>query len=150
MMLPLSPSRSLIYTIPFGVTHVCGSIFRLERGKCPYNIVCCIEIGIKWIYWTHGIASKLQMPWKVAISHIQNAIKATFLKGISWNLLHTFFRDHSSTYIPLFIWGFFFAKIKKCWQSQISKFRKIRKIWDSSFVVNSLLSMLIFSDCLYL
>ena len=42
------------------------------------------------------------MPWKVAIFHIQSAIKTAFMKGITWNLVHTFFRDSSSTYIPVF------------------------------------------------
>ena len=43
-----------------------------------------------------------QMPWKVAIFHIQSAIKTTFLKGITWHLVHTFFGVSSSTYIPIF------------------------------------------------
>ena len=54
-----------------------------------YNIVCCKELGIKWKYgnaWYY-----VQMPWKVAIFHIQIAIKTMFMKGITWNLVHTFF-----------------------------------------------------------
>ena len=54
------------------------------------------------------------MAWKLAIFHIQNAIKTTFMKGITWYLAHTFFRDFSSTYIPFFenfeIWGDFLQK----------------------------------------
>ena len=41
----------------------------------------------------HGITSKCPE----VISHIQNAMKTTFLKGITWNLLHTFFRDYTVT-----------------------------------------------------
>ena len=54
------------------------------------------------------------MPWKVAIFHIQSAVKTAFMKVITWNLVHTFFRISSSTYIPFFenfeIWGDFFEK----------------------------------------
>ena len=47
--------------------------------------------------------------------HIQNAIKTLFMKGMTWNLVHTFFRGSSSTYIPFFfgkVWnlGWFFEK----------------------------------------
>ena len=139
----------------FGVViHVYGSVFRLEREKWPYSIVCCIEIGIKWKY---GNASYyVQMPWKVAIFHIQSAIKTTFMKGITWNLVHTFFRVSSSTYIPVFwkFWNFggFFEKIKKNVEKnlKISEIFKISKIRDSSFVVYSFLHRLAFSDCLHL
>ena len=54
------------------------------------------------------------MPWKVAMFNVQNAIK-TFMKGITWDLVHTFFRGFTSTYIPflnLEIWGIF-CKNKK-------------------------------------
>ena len=57
------------------------------------------------------------MPWKVAIFHIQSAVKTAFMKGITWNLVHTFFRVFSSTYISVFLkilkFGGIFWKIKK-------------------------------------
>ena len=46
------------------------------------------------------------MPWKVAIFHIQSAMKTTFMKGIAWNLVYTFFRVSSSTYIPFLFLNF--------------------------------------------
>ena len=57
----------------------------------------------------------VQMPWKVAIFSHSKCYNTTFLKGITRNLLHTFFRDYSSTAIPVFEnleIGFSFAKIK--------------------------------------
>ena len=82
----------------------------------------------------HDTMSIVQMPWKVAIIHIQSAINTTFLKGITWNLVHTFIRVSSSTYIPFFFcwkfWNFggFVEKIKKCWkQSQFPKFSQFQK-----------------------
>ena len=30
------------------------------------------------------------MSWKASIFHIQNAIKTTFMNGITWNLVHMF------------------------------------------------------------
>ena len=64
----------------------------------------------------------VKIPWKVAIFHIQSAIKTAFMKEITWNLAHTFFRISSSTYI-LVLWKFwnlggFFEKIKKQKKSQ--------------------------------
>ena len=35
----------------------------------------------------HGNWYYVEMPWKVVIFHIQSAIKTTFLKGITWNLV---------------------------------------------------------------
>ena len=62
--------------------------FSSERDKRPSNIVCCIEIKIQWVYGTAWFC--VQMPWKVAILHIQNALKTTFMKGITWNLVPTY------------------------------------------------------------
>ena len=88
----------------------------------------------------HDTMSIVQMPWKVAIIHIQSAINTTFLKGITWNLVHTFIRVSSSTYIPFF----FLLKILKfwgiCWKNKkmlktisISQIFTISKIWVSCF-----------------
>ena len=69
------------------------------------------------------------MPWKVAIFHIQSAIKTAFMKGITWNLAHTFFRVSSCTYIPVLkifkFGGIFWKKNKNV--EKISKFPKFQK-----------------------
>ena len=68
------------------------------------------------------------MPWKVAIFNIQNAMKTAFIKGITWNLVHKFFTDSSSTNIPFFenlkFWGDFFLPNLKKNVETISAFQK--------------------------
>ena len=86
----------------------------------------------------------------------QNDIKTTFRKGITWNLVHTFFRDYSSTLFHFYfenydVCGDFCAKIKKnVEKTQNFQNFKILKIIDGNFVAHSFPSRIIFSACLYL
>ena len=81
---------------------------------------------------------------KVAIFHIKNAIE-TFMKGISWNLVHTFFRGFCSTCFTVFenleIWVFFEKMKKNVKNLKISKIFNISKIRDRRVVAQSFLSM---------
>ena len=121
----------------------------ITRKMTLGNIVCYIEIGIKWIYGTAWYY--VQMPWKVSIFHIQNAIKTAFLKGITRNLLYAFFREYSSTYI------LFFENLKICFflpkkmlnNFQISKSFTVSKTRDCGLVANSFLSIPNFYNWLY-
>ena len=140
------------------VTHVYGSFSSitrkmtlehrlLHRNRNKMNIWNFMNTWKK-IYGSGTAWYYVQMPWKaqMPISHIQNATK-TFLKGITWNLLHTFFIDYSSTYIPfvLKVWKFwgFFSKIKYN-VKKISKFPKFKNKKKSEIAV----LQTFFSECI--
>ena len=71
--------------------------------------------GIAWYY--------VQMPWKVAIFHIQNAIKTTFMKGITYRDYPTLFKVVFHTevvcqkiqHVPLVMWVTFSKKYCVTW-----------------------------------
>ena len=42
------------------------------------------------------------MSWKAAIFHIQNAIKTTFMNGVTWNLVHAIEPQTQAYYFTLF------------------------------------------------
>ena len=145
---------------PVRLLSVLTYILRLSPDQSLFSQFCsdCIEIGIKRIaIWICMLLR--QMPWKVDIFHIQNAIKTTFLNRVTWNLPHTFFRSYSNISVPIFrffesleTWDFVFAKTnKKCWYNlQITKISKSSKIRGSSFVANYFPSISVFSDYFYL
>ena len=124
--------------------------------KLPISVIwrrnTCLWVGL-WVGFSsrtrkmtlehrllHRNRNKMKI-WKCMVlrpnalksSHFSHSkcYKTAFMKGITWNLVHTFFRVSSSTYIPFFFlilkFGGFFEKIKKNNEKNL-KISKISKI----------------------
>ena len=100
----------------FGVVaHVYGSVFSSRTRKMTLKHRSLHRNRNKMKIWKCMVLRPNAL--KSSHFHIQSAIKTTFLKGITWNLVHTFFSVSSSTCIPVFenfeIWGIFEKNVKK-------------------------------------
>ena len=126
-------TRSNIRFRSFGVVaHVYWSIFRPERKKMTLEHRLLHRNRNKMNIWNCIVLRPNALK---SSFHIQKPIKTMFMKGLTWNLVHTFFRDSSSTYIPFFLkilkfGGFFVKNVEK-----IAKFPKFLKAQKSEIAV---------------